>query len=178
VIVRKGLAVSELALAGTAVLGFPAGVAWAAIAPRAQLVEVSQGTAQVVNAETSAFIAADGWFCLISVVVGLLTGLLGYWLAVRGAGGPTATAALIAGAIAGTLIMLWTGEQIGQATYQHQLATSATNTIFNSSLALGAKSCLALWPLVTAAIIFLIEFGRRHDAPRQEDTLDDSAAVF
>jgi hypothetical protein len=177
VIVRKGLAASALALAGTAVLGFPAGAAWGAIAPRAQLQEISRGTAQVVNAETSAFIAADGWFCLISVAVGLLTGALGYWLAVRRAGAQ-ATAAMIVGAIAGTLLMLWTGEQIGQATYSHQLATSATNTIFNSSLALGAKSCLAFWPLGTAVVIALIEFGRRHDAPRQEGPLDDSAAVF
>jgi hypothetical protein len=177
VIVRKGLGASALAFAGTAVLGFPAGAAWGAIAPRAQLVEVSQGTAQVVNAETSAFIAADGWFCLIGVALGLLTGALGYWLAVRRAGGPAA-AALIAGAIAGSLLMLWTGEQIGLATYQHQLATSAQNTFFNSSLALGAKSCLVFWPLATAAIIALIELSRRNDAPRQEGSLDDSAAVF
>jgi hypothetical protein len=176
VIVRKGLAASAVALAGSALLGFPAGAAWGAVAPRAQLQEISQGTAQVVNAETSAFIAADGWFCVIGVVVGLATGALGYWLAVR-RGGASATAALILGAVAGTFIMLWTGEQIGQATYQHQLATSAANTLFNSSLALGAKSCLAFWPLGTAAIIALIELARRHDAPRQ-DTLDDSAAAF
>jgi hypothetical protein len=176
VIVRKGLVAAVIAFAGSAVLGFPAGALWGAVAPRAQLQEVSRGAAQVVNAETSAFVAADGWFCLISLLVGLLAGALGYWLAVRRAGA-VATSALILGAIAGAFLMLWTGEQFGRAAYSHQLATSAAGTIFNSSLALGAKSSLAFWPLGTAIIIAFTELARRRDAPRP-GPLDDSATVF
>jgi hypothetical protein len=176
VIVRKGLAALAVTLAGSALLGFPAGALWGAVAPRAQLQEVSQGTAQVVNAETSAFIAADGWFCVIGLAVGLLTGVLGYWLVVRRAGAPAATG-LILGAVAGAFVMLWTGEQIGRAAYQHQLATSAANTLFKSSLALGARSALAFWPLATAVIIAVIELARRGSAPRS-GPLDDSATVW
>src|ERR1700760_3305749 len=80
-------------LAGTAILGIPAGYLWALIAPRALARVVSRGAASVVNAETTAFIAADAWFVLIATVGGLLTGILGYLYVVRrrdGAYGPAA----------------------------------------------------------------------------------------
>jgi hypothetical protein len=152
------------ALVGSAVLGFPAGLIWAAVAPRALLQEVNPGTAQVVNAETSAFIAADAWFCVIAAVGGLITGLVGYRLFIYGKSwGTSAVAAtgLIVGAVAAALIMLWTGEQIGLATYQHQLASSPNGTLFNASLGLGAKSALAFWPMLTAISIGLTELVRR-----------------
>src|SRR5215469_7090659 len=74
------------ALAGSAVLGVAAGLIWAAVAPRALLQEVGHGEAQLVNAESSAFILADAWFCLIAAVGGVITGIAGYRLLVRRAG--------------------------------------------------------------------------------------------
>ena len=68
---------------GTALLGVVAGFLWAVAAPRPLLVMTGHGTAAVINAETSAFIAADGWYCFICLAGGLLSGLLGYLLAVR-----------------------------------------------------------------------------------------------
>jgi hypothetical protein len=162
--VRSRVTVVIAAFASSAVLGAIAGVIWAAVAPRATLQEIGQGSAQLVNAETSAFIAADGWFCLISVVAGLLTGVAGYWLAVRRTG-TLAAVALIAGALAGSLIMLWVGENIGLSTYNHQLATAANGTFFNASLGLGAKSALAFWPLATAGFVALGELGSRKEEP-------------
>lgn len=171
-----------VALAGSALLGLLAGLIWGEVAPRALLQEVSPGTAQFVNVETSAFIVADGWFCLISAVAGLITGLLGYRFllaartgaraaeGVRGA----AAAGLILGGVAGALVMLWLGEQIGLSGYNHHLASSPAGTLFPASLALGAKSALAFWPLVTAVIILVSEWGTRRSAyPSPED----SAAV-
>ena len=49
-------------------------VLWGALAPRVLVQVVSKGTAEIVHAETSAFIVADVWFCLIGVAGGLLTG--------------------------------------------------------------------------------------------------------
>jgi hypothetical protein len=43
-----------VALGGSALLGLLAGYVWGEVAPRALLQEVGTGTAQVVNAETSA----------------------------------------------------------------------------------------------------------------------------
>ena len=152
------------ALVGSALLGLLGGLIWGEFAPRATLQEIGSGAAQVVNAETRAFFGADVWFCCISVVAGLLTGILGYRFAVAPrAGGQRAavTAALIIGALAGGLVMLWLGERIGLSTYDHQLASSPQGTVFSASLALGAKSALAFWPLFTSVVLLIGEWGTR-----------------
>ena len=158
------LAAFAAALAGSAVLGVAAGLIWAAVAPRALLQEVGHGQAQLVNAETSAFILADAWFCLIAVLGGTITGVVGYRLLVRRAGW-IATAGLILGAVAACLLALWTGENIGLGTYDHLLATSPDGAFFHASLALGAKSALVFWPGVTSLIVLLAEYGGRRPAP-------------
>jgi hypothetical protein len=149
-----------VALAGSAVLGIVAGLVWAAVAPRPLLQEIARGEAQVVNAETSAFIVADAWFCLIVAVGGLITGVLGYRVLVRRAGW-VATAGLVLGAVAAALLAMWVGEQVGLGTYNHLLAASPVGTLFHASLALGAKSSLAFWPLLTSVVILLAESGAR-----------------
>jgi hypothetical protein len=151
------------ALAGSAVLGVAAGLIWAAVAPRAMLQEVGPGEAQLVNAESSAFILADAWFCLITVLGGAVTGIAGYRLLVRRAGW-TAAAGLVLGAVAAALLALWTGENIGLGTYNHLLAVSPDGAFFRSSLALGAKSGLAFWPGLTSVVMLLAEYGGRRPA--------------
>jgi len=179
---RTVIAWFAVALAGSAVLGLPAGLIWGEVAPRALLQQVSPGTAEFVNVETSAFIVADGWFCLISAVAGLITGLLGYRFLLTARTGPRAAervrgavaAGLILGGIAGASVMLWVGEQIGLSSYDQHLASSPAGTLFLASLALGAKSALAFWPLVTAVIILVSEWGTRRSAYLRSE---DSAAV-
>jgi hypothetical protein len=182
---RAVIAWFAAALAGSALLCLLAGLIWGEVAPRALLQDVSPGTAQFVNVETSAFIVADGWFCLISAVAGLITGLAGYrFLLAARTGRPgartaegvraAAAAGLILGGIAGAFVMLWLGEQIGLSSYNQHLASSPAGTLFPESLALGAKSALAFWPLVTAVMILVSEWGtRRSPYPGPED----SAAV-
>ena len=151
-------------LAGSAVLGLLGGLIWGEFAPRVMLEEIGAGTAEVINAETRAFFGADVWFSGIAVVAGLLTGILGYRFAVAPrAGGARAAvaAALILGALAGGLVMLWLGERIGLSGYNQHLASSANGTLFSASLALGAKSALALWPLFTAIVVLIAEWGTR-----------------
>ena len=144
-------------------LGIVAGLVWAAVAPRALLQEIARGEAQVVNAETSAFILADAWFCLITAVGGVITGVAGYRVLVRRAGWP-ATAGLVLGALAAALLAMWVGENVSLGSYHHLLASSAVGTFFHASLALGAKSALAFWPLLTSVVILLTETGTRRAA--------------
>jgi len=152
------------ALAGSAVLGLLGGLIWGEFAPRVMLEEVSAGTAEVINAETRAFFGADVWFSGIAVVAGLLTGIPGYRFAVaprEGGARAAVAAALILGALAGALVMLWLGERIGLSAYDQHLASSANGTLFSASLALGSKSALALWPLFTAIVVLVAEWGTR-----------------
>ena len=95
---------------------------------------------------------------LIAAIGGAITGIAGYRLLVRRAGW-TAAAGLVLGAVAASLLMLWTGENIGLGTYHHLLAASADGVFFHASLALGAKSALAFWPGLTSLIVLLAEYG-------------------
>ncbi len=63
------------------------------------------------------------------------------------------------GGLAAALVALWVGENMGLGTYNHLLASSAVGVFFNSSPALGAKSGLAFWPLLTSLAILLAETG-------------------
>ena len=60
--VRSTVAWFAAALGGSAALGLIGGLIWGEVAPRAMLQEISAGTAQLMNAETRAFIGADAWF--------------------------------------------------------------------------------------------------------------------
>jgi hypothetical protein len=161
-----------LALGGSAVLGLIAGLVWGEAAPRAGLQEIATGTAELVNAETSAFIGADAWFSGIAIVAGLITGALGYrFLLSRATPGvrALATAGLVLGAVAGSLVMLWLGGQIGLSAYNQNLASSPKGTLFPASLTLGAKSALAFWPMFTSIVILVAEWsGRRQDTPADQ----------
>jgi hypothetical protein len=175
----RGVRVFAAGLAGSAVLGLLGGLLWGEFAPRALLQEVGAGEAAIVNAETRAFIGADAWFCGIAVVAGLLTGVLGYKFLVARQDGDhgyvrraVAATGLILGALAGSLIMMWLGGQIGLSGYNHALAGARNGTLFDASLTLGAKSALAFWPLVTSAVILIGEWSSRRTAPdvRHADT--------
>lgn len=157
---------AAIGLAGSAALGLLTGLIWGEAAPRAQLQKTGVGVALYVHAETRAFIEADAWFCGIAVVAGLLTGILGYrFLIARRSDGEraAATVGLVLGAVAGAFVMQWLGDQIGLSTFNHELASGANGTLFNAALALGAKSALAFWPLLTSIVILVAEWSTRRD---------------
>jgi hypothetical protein len=158
--VRRAFAVFGIAVVSSAVLGAIAGLIWGVVAPRVQLQIYATGAAYQVNAEASGYIAADGWFCLITAVCGLITGIGGYFLLVRRDGWPAALG-LVGGAIGAAYIAMWIGGLIGLSTFNHQLATAPVGTYFNDSLSLGAKSALVCWLLLTAASIGIAQSGSK-----------------
>jgi hypothetical protein len=153
----RASAVTLLAtLAGTAIIGIPAGYIWALVAPRALAQVVSRGAANVVNAETTAFIAADAWFVLIASVGGLLTGIAGYLLVVRRRGAPAAVG-LILGGLGAAALMWWIGDNYGHAQFQHRLLTDPKGTYLHASLSLGSKGAIVFWPIFAALAIAVPE---------------------
>jgi hypothetical protein len=143
-------------IAGTALLGVATGFIWAAVAPRALVVLVSRGSADVVNPETNAFIVAEAWFILLTVVGGIISGLLGYALAVR-RHGAAAMAAVLVGGLAAALIAKWIGQQSGTAAFNHALAVGRPGALLNAPLALGGLGPLAFWALAAGLIAGGIE---------------------
>jgi len=150
------LAILVTVIAGTALLGVAAGFGWAAVAPRALVVVVGPGSPYPANQETSAFIVADGWFTLLAVAGGIISGLLGYALAVRRHGAP-AMAGILAGGAAAALIAKWIGQQSGAAAYHHVLAVGRPGVVLQAPLILGGRGALALWPLAAGLVAGGIE---------------------
>lgn len=152
---RRPLGASLLATAaimiGSGVAGLAGGFIWAQLAPRVAYEVVSRGSADVINPETTAFIAGDAWYCLIGVVGGLIIGLAGYLLAVRRYG-PLPMAGVLAGGIAAAFAARWIGQQSGLTKFNDQLLASGQGTVLHAPLTLGAHSAMALWPLAACVV--------------------------
>jgi len=166
---RVILTVVAIAAIG-ALLGLAGGLVWAALAPRAVFQVSSPGTAYVVNPETSAFIAADGWFCLVAVAGGILIGVTGYVIGVRRYG-PLPAVGVLAGAVAAAFLASWTGRNVGLSAFQHQLRVARAGALIRQPVVLGAHGAMAFWPLGAAAAVGAIELAaavrdrRRHPRP-------------
>ncbi len=167
---RRGAALwrTLAAVLVTLVLGVAAGYLWAAAAPRPHLVMTGPGAAQVTSAESSAFIGGDGWYCLICLAGGIISGLIGYLLAVRGHH-PVAMALVLLSGLGAALVALAIGQHSGQASYHHLLSTLPAGRHLNASLSLGAGSGIALWPLAAGIMAGALELSdtlreRKRDA--------------
>lgn len=148
-----------LIIAASVVVGVAAGFIWAAVAPRVlyQVYTLHPPTAYATDPETSAFIAADGWYCLLAVVGGALIGLLGYLVGVRRYG-PVPMAGIVVGATAAAFISRWLGHrQSGGPGFSHVLATSRPGALLHAPISLGSQGALAFWPLAAAAVAGGIE---------------------
>lgn len=145
--------------AASALLGVAAGLAWTALAPHALLVATGGGGADVVDPETSAFIAADGWFALLCVAGGVTCGLLGWRFAVR-RHGVIALLGLLGGGVAAALLARWAGQRSGQAAFARSLAASKPGALLRSPVTLGAHGAIAFWPLAVGLVVGGIEAVR------------------
>ncbi len=156
---RRAVIAAGLIVAGSGVVGLAAGLVWAAVAPRVvyQVYTLRPPTAYAVNPETSAFIATDGWYCLLALIGGALIGLLGYLIGVRRYG-PVPMAGIVLGATGAAFLMQWLGpERSGQPGFNHLLATSKPGALLHAPIALGSHGALAFWPLAAAAVAGGIE---------------------
>ena len=140
-----GLVSSLVILLGSALIGLAGGLAWTNLAPQAVYVVIGRGSANVVNPETSAFIAADAWYCLIGVAGGLVIGLAGYLLGVRRYG-PAPMAAILTGGVLAGLAARWLGENQGLHQFNRQLLTTPQGTLLHAPLALAGDASAAVWP--------------------------------
>jgi hypothetical protein len=150
----RAVAVACLIIVASVVLGVAGGLIWAAVSPRVlyQVYTLNPPTAYATNPETSAFIAADGWYCLIAAVGGVLIGLLGYLVGVRRYG-PVPMAGIAIGATAAAFVCEWLGHrQSGASGFNRVLATSKPGALLYAPISLGSQGALAFWPLAAAAV--------------------------
>lgn len=141
-------------IVGSVLLGLAAGALWAAAAPRVvyQVESLHPPTAYAINPETSAFIAADGWYCFIGLAGGALIGLLSYLFAIRRYG-PGPMAAVLIGSTAAAFVAEWAGHLLsGGPGFNHVLATSTMGEFLHAPISLGSRGALAFWPLAAAVV--------------------------
>jgi hypothetical protein len=134
-------------LLGSAIIGLLGGVIWSGVAPRAAYVVISHGSADVINPETTAFIAGDACYCLIAVIGGLIIGIAGYGLAVRRYG-PLPMAAVLVGSVVAGCAARWVGQNLGLANFNTLLLTSKLGTVLHAPPVLGAETSSILWPAI------------------------------
>ncbi len=153
----SGLAIGLISigiLIGGLLLGAAGGVVWSAIAPRVAFAVISAGSANVVNPETTGFIAGDLGYCLVAAVGGLTMGLVGYLAGVR-RHGPVPMLAILAGACGAAYIERRVGQAVGLNQFNRLLATGHPGTILSAPLVLGAQGpnaqalwAMAFWPML------------------------------
>jgi hypothetical protein len=153
-----------------AALGVPVAAIWYAVAPRVAY-HAGRGGGTIVDFGTQSFIAADGWFFLITAVAGVLTGVAAWAIGRRRAIG--VAVGLAVGGISAALIAWRLGTWFGSSGFHTALRTRPPGTIVHAPLALGAKGCLVAWPI--AALVGLV-VGVAYDAPGSRRT-DEAAAV-
>lgn len=144
---------------GCVLLGAPAGLLWAAVAPRV-MVEVA-GTAVSLASDASAFVAGDGWFLGVVFVAGLLTGLLAWALGRRY--GPGVVLGLAAGGLLAAYVAARSGELV-DAGVARQAVEAGRMGGLELSLVLRSTEAIVGWP-VGALLGFLapLVLGRGDD---------------
>jgi hypothetical protein len=167
----RALLAAVLIVVGSVLAGLAGGAIWAAVAPRVlyQVYTLNPPTAYATNPETSAFIAADGWYCFIALAGGALIGLVGYVFGVRRYG-PVPMAGIVVGSTTAAFVSAWVGHRLsGSSGFDHLLATSKPGTFLHAPISLGSHGALAFWPLAAAVVaggIVLIGMLRvRHQVP-------------
>ena len=108
---REDLGSFAFTAAVTVLLGAPVGLLWSAVAPHAH-VAVEAGGAFISDVQTGVFIAGDGWFIGITLLAGVVTGVLA-WLVARGSG-PFVVVALALGGLVAAYVASRVGVRIGQ----------------------------------------------------------------
>lgn len=105
---------------GISLLGAPLGLLWAVLAPDVPVVK-TEGGAALAHPQPEEFIAADGWFSLLTLAFGVLVALGMWWTRPRWRG-PGGMLVAVAGALGAALVAWGLGRQIGLDRYREQLA--------------------------------------------------------
>jgi hypothetical protein len=148
-----------------AALGMVVAVVWRAVAPRLGFRIVSPGNGVPLVPETEQFFAADGWFVVLTLVVGVLAAVL-CWR-VRSARGPTALLALAVGGFAGAVVTWKFGVLLAPG--PSDAALRQVGNVVHPALRLRALAALVVEP-IAAVIVYLLfsGFAGRNDLGRDE----------
>lgn len=149
------------------------GMLWERIAPAPTYVNLS-GEVYLDNQDTSAFIAADGWFLIIGFLAGVVAAGLAYW---RWRGDLVVIVAMSLAGIAAAYIAREVGEAFGPPPIQQTALTLSDGETIDGALKLGADAVLYSWP-VGVLLTYLSLIGgleRTSEDEEPDDQMLDAA---
>ena len=138
--------------------GFPAGLAWWALAPRAVFRITDAGPEPVGSPSDELLMADDAVFVLVLAVVGLIAGAVAWRM--RRRRGVATTVAVAVGALATGLIAWQVGEVLGVGPTEAQIAEVGGRV--TTSLTLGSPAALAVAPFM-AVLAYVVAALTAHD---------------
>jgi len=115
-----------LAVLAVVGLGIPFGLLWTTLAPDVPVL-VAHGDVFYAEPQPEQLMAADGWFLLLGLPVGVVAAVV-MWLIARPYRGLPGLVLLSLGAIGCGVVAWWVGRQVGLASYQELLAAAETGT--------------------------------------------------
>ena len=140
--VRSDVLAGLVTVAVTVLAGAPVGLAWAALAPRPEV--VLTGAAYVrADPSSKAYIAGDGFFLGAVLLAGVVTGLLAYWLG--RAHGPAVVVGLAVGGLAAAFTAMRVGQRFFVSGVEQDMARRVPT--LELPLALTAREALAGWAI-------------------------------
>ena len=143
-------------------LGAPLALLWRAVAPTAVILRTADGP-QPAAPESDQVFATDGWFVLVSLVVGAVVGALA-WFALRSRG-PAAPTGLAAGGLLAGLVAAAVGRRlvVDQYLYDFCHAPGVRCLIYDGTLYLHATAAVVVLPaaMLTAFVLMTFVFDRR-----------------
>jgi hypothetical protein len=165
---RQDLTRFAAVVVGSVLLGAPAGLLWAAVAPHPMAHFVPGGAVITDGESTKAVVGGDGSYLLVMLAFGLLCGVLAWLFARRS--GPWTVAALVVGGVLAALIAAAVGLRPGAAETIQALRSGAPGhpdiELYlgrmgeDGALHLRAPWAAVAWP-VGALVAFLVGALRR-----------------
>jgi hypothetical protein len=149
----RRVATGLLVALAVAACGPVMGALWAWLSPRG-LAVVGPGGVLVADTQSQAAIAADGYFAVLGLTVGLACGVVAF-LATRGRG-VVAAVALAAGGCAGSVLAWWTGAWLGPEEVRIAARGADVGARLEVPLEIGAPGVLLAWPIAAVSVLLVL----------------------
>ena len=134
--------------AGCLLLAAPLGLLWAGVSPRVEVVVAAPGDVDLTDPTTTGFIAADGTFLLLAVLVGIATGLAAALLGRRY--GVGVVVGLVLGGLLGAEVARRTGQLVG-AEEARSAVEAGREGVVELAVRLRARSAQVGWAVAALA---------------------------
>ena len=155
---RRDVYAGAWIVAALAVAGIPLGLIWQAVSPRSAGLIIQSGA--IVPDESEAFIGTDGWFALLTGIVGLIAAVV-VWTR-RSWRGPAAVIALALGGVLGAMVTVLVGHLAGGG---H--STGKAGALITLPVSLHATGLLCVEAAVAVLVYgLLVAFTTRDDLGR------------